>query len=224
MASWEFPGKPQLLHTNLYFESTMAINTIEKKFFKLWNSLLDSNPPGGHFIGFCSRRLLPSNMGIARALPYREFFLWKLLVNQASVLKHSRSTSDLPALVKPLQRLSLQFKHLFPPFQLLYNNSLLFPVDISIWQVFRQVRWVLCQRLSCQFRLNTVQNVPKSHPRYSHSLLKSRFRVVVPYILPPTSVSHQPLTWSASGKLRSLFFPIEAALKKLSKRSTDVFV
>ena len=54
---------------------------------------------------------------------------------------NSHSTSDLLALVKPLQRLSLQLKHLFPPFLQLYNNSLLFPVDISIWQVFRQVRW-----------------------------------------------------------------------------------
>ena len=54
---------------------------------------------------------------------------------------NSHSTSDLLALVKPLQWLSLQLKHLFPPILQLYNNSLLFPVDISIWQVFRQVRW-----------------------------------------------------------------------------------
>ena len=54
---------------------------------------------------------------------------------------NSHSTSDLLALVKPLQQLSLQLKHLFPPILQLYNNSLLFPVDISIWQVFRQVRW-----------------------------------------------------------------------------------
>ena len=59
-------------------------------------------------------------------------FSWKLLWNQACVLKHSCSTNDQLALLKPLQGWSLLLKPLFPPFLQSFNNSLLFPVYISI--------------------------------------------------------------------------------------------
>ena len=51
MASWELAGKPQLPQINLYLKSTMAINTTESQFLKLWYSLHGATPPGGHLIG-----------------------------------------------------------------------------------------------------------------------------------------------------------------------------
>ena len=75
------------------------------------------------------------------------------------------------------------------------------------------VRWDVFQ-----YRLDTIQNVPKSRPRYPKGLLKS-FHTFSPYPAFLISRRHD----RCLGSCVSPFLLTEASLEGLNKRSVDVF-